>query len=207
MTKKEIILVGAGGHAKSCIEIIESIGEYSIVQVVGQEADLGTRILGHEVRYTDADLESLRKKHEFAFVGVGQIHNPEPRVRLFLHLSKLGFKLPSFVSKNATVSKFVIVGSGSIVMNGAILNSNCVIGENVILNSSSLIEHDVTVGNHCHIATRVTVNGGTKIGQATFLGSGTIVRNGIEIGDNSFVGMGIIVSKSLPANSIYKADL
>jgi sugar O-acyltransferase (sialic acid O-acetyltransferase NeuD family) len=207
MNAKEMILIGAGGHAKSCIEVIESIGEYSITQVVGQEVDLGSRILDHVVRHTDADLAALRKKYEFAFIGVGQIHNPEPRVRLFLRLTELGFKLPAIVSKNATVSKFAIIGNGSIVMNGAILNADCVIGENVILNSSSLIEHDVTVGDHCHIATRVTVNGGTKIGQATFLGSGTIVRNGIEIGDNSFVGMGSIVSKSLPANSIFKADL
>lgn len=206
MADKEMILVGAGGHAKSCIEIIESIGQYSIAKVVGQEADLGSRVLGHEVRHTDADLASLREKYEFAFIGVGQIYDPEPRVRLFLRLSELGFKLPAIVSKNATVSEFAIVGNGSIVMNGAILNANCIIGENVILNSSSLIEHDVTVGNHSHISTRVTVNGGTKIGQATFLGSGTIVRNGIEIGDNSFVGMGSIVSKSLPANSNYKAN-
>ena len=207
MTAKEIVLIGAGGHAKSCIEVIESTGEYSIAQVVGQETDLGLHILGHEVRHTDADLVNLKEKYDFALIGIGQIHNPETRIKLFSTLSEIGFKLPIIISKTATVSQFAQIGKGSIVMHGAILNADCVIGENVILNSSSLIEHDAKIGDHCHVATRVTVNGGTKIGKRTFLGSGTVVRNGIEIGDNSFVGMGSVVSKSLAANSVYKMDV
>ena len=64
MTAKEIVIIGAGGHAKSCIEVIESTGEYSIAQVVGQESDLGLHILGHEVRHTDADLVNLKEKYD-----------------------------------------------------------------------------------------------------------------------------------------------
>jgi sugar O-acyltransferase (sialic acid O-acetyltransferase NeuD family) len=207
MIAKEIILIGTGGHAKSCIEVIESTGEYSIAQVIGQEADLGSLVLGHEVRHTDADLVNLKDKYDFAFIGVGQIRNPDMRIKLFLTLSKIGFKLPTIISKTAIVSEFAQIGKGSIVMHGAILNADCVIGENVIINSASLIEHDANIGNHCHIATRVTVNGGAQIGERTFLGSGTVVRNGIDVGSNSFVGMGSVVSKSLPSKSVYKEDL
>ena len=207
MTAKEIVLIGAGGHAKSCIEVIESTGEFSIAQVVGQDADLGSHVLGHEVRFTDADLINLKESYDFAFLGVGQIHNPEMRIKLFLTLSEIGFKLPTIISKTAMVSEFAEIGKGSIVMHGAILNVDCVIGENVIINSASLIEHDANIGDHCHIATKVTVNGGAKIGRSTFLGSGTVVRDGVDIGENSFVGMGSIVSKSLPSNSFYKVDL
>jgi sugar O-acyltransferase (sialic acid O-acetyltransferase NeuD family) len=207
VTPKEIVLIGAGGHAKSCIEVIESTGEYSVAQIVGQETDLGLRILGHEVRYTDADLVNLKERYDFALIGIGQIRDPEIRIKLFLTLSEIGFKLPTIISKTATVSEFAQIGKGSIVMHGAILNADCVIGQNVIVNSSSLIEHDAKISDHCHVATSVTVNGGAKIGERTFLGSGTIVRNGIEIGDNSFVGMGSVVSKSLASNSFYKVDL
>ena len=207
MTSKDLILIGAGGHAKACIEIIESRGEYSIAHVVGQESEVGLNILGHTVRHTDSDLATLRGKYEFAFIAVGQIHSPELRMKLHARLAELGYQLPTILSKNAIISRFAEIASGSIIMNGAILNANCRIGKNVIINSGSLIEHDVLVGDHCHVSTRVTINGGTKIGQGTFLGSGTVIRNGIEIGENSFVGMGSVISRSLPSNSNHKESL
>ena len=206
MTSKQLVLIGAGGHAKACIEIIESIGEFSIAQIVGHESELGHKILGHTIKFIDADLVTLRQEYEFAFIGIGQIQNPEPRKRMFSKLTDLGFQVPTILSTKALVSKYADIGAGSIVMNATILNADCKIGENVILNSASLIEHDVVVGDYCHVSTRVTINGGSKIGQGTFLGSGTVVRNGIEIGENSFVEMGSVITRSLPSNFGYKEN-
>ena len=204
MTGRKLVLIGAGGHAKACIEIIESAGDYSVARVVGQESDLGNQILGHKISHTDNDLAELRTEYDFAFIAIGHVHSPEKRIDTHSRLVQLGFQFPTIISPKSTVSRYAEIGSGSIVMNGAILNADCKIGENVIINSASLIEHDVWVGNHCHVSTRVSINGGSKIGNGTFLGSGSVIRNGIEIGENSFVGMGSVITKSLPPNSIQK---
>jgi sugar O-acyltransferase (sialic acid O-acetyltransferase NeuD family) len=201
MSSKKILLIGAGGHAKACIEIIESAGEFSIAQIVGQSPEIGSSLLGHEIKHADADLALLREEYEYAFIGIGQIHNPGPRREMHSRLLNLGYQLPPIISKHAIVSSNAKIGDGSIVMNGAILNPECTVGANVIVNSVALLEHDVFVGDDCHISTRVTINGGSRIGKGTFLGSGTVIRNGIEIGENSFVGMGTTVTQSLPANS------
>jgi sugar O-acyltransferase (sialic acid O-acetyltransferase NeuD family) len=203
MSSKKIVLIGAGGHAKACIEIIESAGEYSIAQIVGQSPEIGSSVLGHVVKYTDADLALLREEYEYAFIGIGQMHNPEPRRGIHSKLLNLGYQIPTIISKYAIVSSNAKIGTGSIVMNGAILNADCTVGENVIVNSSALLEHDVFVGADCHVSTRVTVNGNSRIGQGTFLGSGTVIRNGILIGENSFVDMGSVITESLPPNSRY----
>ena len=47
-----------------------------------------------------------------------------------------------------------------------------------ILNSNAFIEHDAVIGDHCHISTGVLVNGGTKIGSESFVGSGAVLREG-----------------------------
>lgn len=206
MNSNKLLLIGAGGHARACIEIIESTTAYSIAHVIGQKSELNMEILGYKIRYSDSDLDNLRKEYEFAFIAIGQIKNPNLRMRIWSDLLKLGYSLPAIISPNAIVSKHTKIGSGTIVMNSAIINANCRIGENSILNSGSIIEHDVFIGNNCHVSTGVIVNGGVTIGSGCFLGSGTIVREGIEIGENSFVGMGSIISKSLPANSIHKAN-
>ena len=207
MKSKQLLVIGAGGHAKSCIDIIESKGDYSVAQVIGKESELGLSILGHTVSYSDSDLARLRSKYDYAFIAVGQIHSQAIRKKLRLALSELGYTFPTLVSKSAVVSRYSRLGSGSIVMNGAILNADCIIGENVILNSGSIIEHDVYIGDNCHVSTGVTINGGTRIGEGTFLGSGTIVRDGVEIGDNCFIGMGSIITKSIPSNTSEKAIL
>lgn len=200
-----MLLIGAGGHAKSCIEIIESSGEFSVAEVVGQDSEKGMSILGRTVQYSDSDLAYLRNRYEYAFIAIGQIHSPAIRIKLYSIISEMGFKLPTFVSQSAQVSRYTKIGTGSIVMNGVIVNPNCTIGENVIINSGSIIEHDVLIGDNCHVATRVTVNGNATIGDGSFLGSGSIVRNGIEIGSNCFIGMGSRITNSIPSNTIFKA--
>jgi sugar O-acyltransferase (sialic acid O-acetyltransferase NeuD family) len=205
MTTKQLVIIGAGGHAKSCIEIIETLDDFEIACVVGLESEVGQTVLGHKISDTDADLESLRDIFKFAFIAVGQLYDPGPRINLEKKLIQLGFKLPAFVSKNSLVSRTAKIGEGSIVMNGAIINSQAVIGRLVTVNSGALIEHDVSIGDHSHIATRAIVNGGVRVGKGTFIGSGAVIRNGIEIGENSFIGMGSLVTTSLSANSIIKA--
>jgi sugar O-acyltransferase (sialic acid O-acetyltransferase NeuD family) len=206
MKPKELLLIGAGGHAKSCIDIIESKGDYSIAQIIGQKSEIGLSILGRTVRYSDSDLVNLRNEYEYAFVAIGQIHSPSTRKEIYLLLSELGYTFPVVISKSAVVSRYARIGSGSIVMNGAILNADCTIGENVIINSGSIIEHDVSIGDNCHVSTGVTINGGSKIGEGTFLGSGTVVRDGIEIGSNSFIGMTSVITKNLPPDTILKTN-
>lgn len=206
MSTKKIVLIGAGGHAKACVEIIEMTGEYSVAEIVGQVPEFGLSIFGLEIKHSDADLALLRNKYDYAFIGIGQIHNPNPRKKMYSKLLNLGYQLPTIISKYAIVSSRAKIEDGSIVMNGAILNADCKVGKNSIINSAALIEHDVLVGDDCHISTRVTINGNCKIGPGTFLGSGTLIRNGIEIGENSFVGMGSVIAESLPPHSRYKMN-
>lgn len=54
-TKKNIILIGGGGHCKSCIEVIESTGKYNIVGVLDLPSELGKKILNYEVIGNDDD--------------------------------------------------------------------------------------------------------------------------------------------------------
>jgi sugar O-acyltransferase (sialic acid O-acetyltransferase NeuD family) len=206
MSSKKVVLIGAGGHAKACLEVIELTGEFSVAEIVGQVPEVGLSLFNREIRHTDADLALLRNKYDYAFIGIGQIHNPEPRMEMYSKLLNLGFQLPSIISKHAIVSNSAKVGAGSIIMSGAILNADCTVGKNVIVNSTTLIEHDVVVGDDCHVSTRVTINGSSRIGQGTFLGSGTVIRNGIEIGEKSFVEMGSVITESLPPHSRYRMN-
>ena len=206
MSKPGLLLIGAGGHAKSCIDVIEQENEFQIVGLVGSRNEVGTRVIGYEVLGTDDDLPELIKFATFALISVGQIGVNELRSNLFSKILNLGFIPPVVTSPLAYVSPHSVIGKGTVVMHHATINSGASIGNNCIINSQVLVEHDVVVEDHCHIATGAIINGGSSVGRSSFIGSACIVRESINIGTMCTIGMGVIVLHDVFANSQFMGD-
>jgi sugar O-acyltransferase (sialic acid O-acetyltransferase NeuD family) len=185
-----ILLAGAGGHARACIDVIESHGGFTVAGLVGTASEVGKQVLGYSVLGTDDDLAGPLAHYAHALVAVGHIRTPEPRMHLFALLQSLGFTLPAIVSPLAHVSRHATLGAGTIVMHGAIVNAGAVVGCNCIINSHSLVEHDAAIGDHCHIATAAVINGGVQVGAGSFIGSNAALREGVRVGERCTIGMG-----------------
>lgn len=190
MSLTTVLLIGAGGHARACIDVIEHECRFAVAGLIGLPHEVGTQILGYPVLGTDADLPALLRVHTHALVTVGQIKTPEPRIRLFKILEQSGCTLPVIVSPRAHVSSHAKLGVGTIVMHGAVVNAGAIVGRNCIVNSQSLVEHDSVIADHCHIATAAAINSGVQIGEGTFVGSNACLRQGTRIGDHCVIGMG-----------------
>jgi len=188
MNKKQIILIGGGGHCKSCIEVIESEGVFEIVGIIDSKDKIGDLVLGYRTIGCDADLPQLREKYDYALITVGQIKTSEVRTRLFHLLNQLQFKLPVITASSAVVSKHSKIQKGTIIMHQALVNAGATIGENCIINTKALIEHDCIIGNHSHISTNVTLNGNITVGNDCFIGSNACLSNGISVSDNAIIG-------------------
>ncbi len=201
MNKPPILLLGAGGHARACVDVIEQEGRFEVGGLIGTAAQVGERICGYSVLGTDVDVERLRRDFPHALVTVGQIKTPDLRIRLFNLLEGHGFSLPVVVSPRAYVSGHSLLAAGTIVMHGAIVNAGVVIGRNCILNSQSLVEHDSIIEDHCHIATAAAINSGVHVGAGTFIGSNACVREGTRIGERCVIGMGQRVLKHCDAHT------
>src|SRR5437016_3781656 len=127
-----ILLLGAGGHARACIDVIEQEGRFSVAGLLGLPAQLGTRVLGYRVLGTDADLPLLVREHRHALIAVGQIKTPEHRIRLYDLAQSHTYALPVIVSPHAHVSRHASLAAGTIVMHGAVVNAGAVVGHNCI---------------------------------------------------------------------------
>ena len=191
MKKPQILLVGAGGHCRACVDVIELAGMFEIAGIVDRPgAGPGAPVLGYPVLGTDEDLPELRKRYDFALVTVGQIKTPAVRMRLFERLKSVGFECPAIQSPRAYVSRHAQLGAGTIVMHDAVINAGATVGENCIINTKALIEHDAVIGAHCHISTGAVINGEVRIGAGTFFGSNAVSVQGIAIRAGSFVPAG-----------------
>jgi sugar O-acyltransferase (sialic acid O-acetyltransferase NeuD family) len=197
MSKPKLILIGAGGHAQSCIDVIEHQNCYDVAGLVGSSEELNSWVLGYQIFATDLELRSLSQQYPWALVTVGQIKTPQIRMRLYKDLVDLGFKLPTIVSPTAYVSPRASLGPGTIVMHGAVINAGAHIGRNCIINSCALIEHGVNIGDHTHISTGAILNGDSLIGSGSYVGSAAVIREGIKVGDGCLIGMGLSVRHNL----------
>lgn len=200
---RSIVLVGAGGHGISCLELIN--------QVLGCRSvgylDRGPTLEGidGEVPYLGDDdkVEELAAQGHSFVIGVGQVGNGAVRERIFRELAAKKADMPPMISSNAILAKFTTIGIGSAVFQEAIVNRGSTIGEGCIINSGALVEHGAQVGNWVHVATKACVNGDVKIGDRSMIGSCAVLRQGIEIAADVVVGMGSVVTKSLMEPGVY----
>lgn len=206
MRKNELVLIGAGGHSRSCIDVIEQEDKFRIGGLVGLSQEVGTTRHGYEVLTDDSALYELSRQFKYALIAVGQIHSPELRILLYKKSVAAGFELPSIIAPSAYVSPHAVIGVGTIVMHGAILNAGARVGNNCIINTRALLEHDSSVSDDCHISTGVILNGGSTIGAGSFVGSGSVIRESVVIGPNAIVGLGVTVRRSLIENSKYLGE-
>ena len=191
---KNVILLGGGGHATSCVDLLSYSKKYKIAGYVdlSENKKLNLKYLGK-----DCDLINLKKKFSFAVIGIGQIKSPLLRVNKYKLLKKYNFQLPNIFSNYSYISNNLIIGDGNTAFHHTIINSNCSIGNNNIINSKVLIEHDVQIGSNNHISTGVIVNGNSIIGDNNFIGSGTIINNNSKIGNNCIIASASVIKKNI----------
>ena len=200
----KILLIGAGGHARSCIDVLEEENQFEIAGLIEKGESISNESLGYPIIGTDDDLKVLRQQYKNALITVGQIKSPKIRIKLYKLLKELDFTLPVIVSSHAYVSKHAQIGEGSIIMHGVIINANAKIGNNCIINNRALIEHDAVIGDHCHIATGAIINGEVFVGNETFIGSGAVTKQCISIGNNCIVNAGIVLKRDVEPNQLIK---
>jgi len=194
-----ILIIGAGGHAKSSIDVIKQTGKYVIYGVIDNDPKLKS-ILDLKIIGNDDNLEEIRKSCTNAFIGIGQIKSPKARIEILEKLKKIDYKLPCIISPTSTISRYSDISEASIIFNNVIIGPNSSIGSNCIINNFSLIEHDCIIGNNVHVSTNVTINGNVSVGHETFIGSGSIIKQGVRIGSNCFIKMGSVITKDLLNN-------
>ncbi len=199
---KQLLLIGNGGHAASIVAVLPGTGWCAMGAVITPGAPCRRhkplKVIGFE-----KDLPQLVAQADGVLIAVGQIDNPQPRMRLYAQLKAMNAPLAIVVAANAAVAETAHLGEGTAVLQQTLVNAYTRIGVNCIINSQALIEHDAVVGDHCHISTGAKINGGAVIGSRAFVGSGAIVGHGMRVCEDVVIGAGAVVVKDITQPGVY----
>jgi UDP-perosamine 4-acetyltransferase len=190
-----VVVVGAGGHAKVIIELIQAQGCYRVVGLIDADPTPRT-VLGVQVIGADRDLVRLRGSGiNKAFVALGDNRR---RVAIGRDLAHVGFEMINAISRAAAISPSAQLGRGVAIMAGAVVNAATSIGDFAIVNTGALIDHDATIAEGAHIGPGCALAGNVRIGRLACLGVGTSATPGTRVGAGALVGAGACIVRDIP---------
>jgi sugar O-acyltransferase (sialic acid O-acetyltransferase NeuD family) len=200
MDKPALVVVGASGHAKVVIDIVEKEGRYSVAHLLDDNAALhGKSFFGYRVAgATPSILAGATGERPLALVAIG---DNGARLRIAGWLRGKGFELARAVHPQSQIGRGAVIGAGTVIMAGAVVNSDAAVGENVIVNTGATVDHDCVVADGVHLAPGVHLCGGVRVGAGAFIGAGTVVIPGIRVGGNAVVGAGSTLLEDVPENA------
>lgn len=201
--KKKLILIGGGGHCKSCIDVIEQEDKYIIEGILDLPENIGKKVLNYPIIGSDDEIEKYHEKGYTFFITVGQISSSDLRSKIYNKLKVLNAKIATIISPIAYVSKYATIGEGTIIMHQALINAEAEVGNNVIINSKALIEHEAVIGDYCHISTDAKINGQVVVKESCFVGSGATIANNVTLTNNVIIPAGTAVYKNVEKSGIY----
>ena len=182
--QKKFGIIGAGGHAKVVIEIIEEMGE-TIISVTDHKRSFN-EFLGYPVLNDQpaADLDIL--------IAVG---NNAARKKIASE-STGNFGLA--IHPKACISSRCFIGKGTVVMAGSTINSGSVTGNHCIINTNASIDHDCTLADFVHISPGASIAGNVSVGEGTHVGIGSSIIQGVTIGKWVTIGAGAVIISDVP---------
>lgn len=200
MSNKPIIVIGAGGHAKVCIDLLkccdlEILGFVTLDASV--ESILGVRYLGDDEVVLSYDPQDILLVN-----GVGYMPRRTWRYDLYHKFRSRGYHFEKLVHPSAIVASDVELEEGSQIMAGTIIQSSTQVGENSIVNTKASVDHDGVIGAHCHIAPGATLSGSVVLKDHVFVGAGATIIQNIELVAGAIIAAGTTVRKDITNESV-----
>jgi sugar O-acyltransferase (sialic acid O-acetyltransferase NeuD family) len=185
---KPTIVFGASGHGKVIVELLEINAMTDIT--IWDDADLP------DVWDYPVEKPSLQKLGSDTGMVIAIGNNSTRKAVAAKYQDKVDFVSP--VHPTAAISRRVIIGKGTVVMAGVVINTDTRIGEHCIINTSASIDHDCQLDDFVHISPNATLCGDVTVGEGTHIGAGSVIIQGIRIGKWSTIGAGAVVIRDIP---------
>lgn len=196
--KKNLLILGAGGHGKVVADIALRMNRWQHIGFIDDneciETDMTLEVIGRP-----SDVLTYMDKADFV-VAIG---NNTIRENIQEKLESIGASIATLIHPSAIIGKDVSIGKGTVVMAGAVINCSTKIGKGCIINTSCSLDHDNLIEDYVHISPGSNLAGTVKVGRSSWIGIGSVISNNITICNSCIVGAGSVVIRCINESGTY----
>ena len=198
---KKIVIIGASGHAKVIIDIIEKRNEYQIIGLIDSYKEANQKLMGYTILGKEDLIPKLMEKQNIigGVIAIGDNWSRHT-VRDVIKTMAPKFKFLPAIHPNAILCNNLKIEPGVVIMAGAIVNSESKIEEFCILNTNSSLGHDSIMGSFSSLAPNSTIGGHVTIGEFSAVSIGATIVQDIKIGMHTIIGASSLVLKDIGNN-------
>lgn len=191
---RRLIIIGAGGHGKVVADAAWKMGYRNIAFI--DDRAVGECMLFPILGTTDM-LESLDDGRTDFVIAVG-----DNKIRRKIAQSH-AVHWVSIVHPSAQIGLMNIIGKGTVILAGVVINSFSHIGAHCIINTGAIVEHDNEIEDYVHISPRAVLGGTVRVGECTHVGIGATVKNNTKICSDCVIGAGAVVVRNITESGTY----
>lgn len=196
---KQVVIIGAGGHAKVIADIIKKSGDI-VYGFLDDNKEVGEQIIAqYKVLGKIEECVHLQEKNKQLYFVIA-IGNNYIRRSIY---EKYKLNYYTAIHPTAILGMQVEIGEGTVVMAKACINSHTTVGKNCIVNTGAIVEHDNVIQDYVHISPNATLCGTVKVGKFTHIGAGTVIKNNVSVMQDCVIGAGAVVVKNIEKKGTY----
>lgn len=201
---KKIVLAGNAVTAEILYSYLQRDNRYEVMGLTVDDDFLeqgslnGCRTVGlSEVK------EKFSPDTHRVIMAVGYSDLNRTRENMFKRLKTLGYGIEAYVHPDARVYTDQLIGEGSVVLPGAVIEPHAWLGTNCMVWSNVTLAHHSFVDNNCWVAAGAVISGQAKVLRNTFLGVGCTVVNAITVEEFNIIGAGALISRDTKPQSVH----
>lgn len=196
---ENILIIGASGHAKVIVDIIERQNRYKIFGFLDTYKRKGDSLFEYPILGSEEDLNTIVEKNNITgcLVAIGDNCTRKKMSNKIIALNP-GLNFINAIHPHAIIGKNVELGKGIVIMPGVIINSDSKIGNFCILNTNSSLGHDGVMKDYSSISSGVSTGGNLLLNEGSAISIGATIIENIIIGRDSIIGAGALVTRNIP---------
>lgn len=186
----KLLIVGAGGHGRCCLDIARSMNIYDEICSL-DDGHVNEIVNDCKVVGTIDEMTSYYIEYEHIFIAVG---NNELRKKLINQAKSIGYTMDRLISPLSYVSPYATVKEGTVIFPYAVIEANAYIGKGCIITSNTTVNHDAYINDYCLIYSNSVIRPNTNIGSMTRINSHSIISFGTALKENSDIKEGSVIT-------------
>jgi sugar O-acyltransferase (sialic acid O-acetyltransferase NeuD family) len=201
MTRR-LLVVGAGAQARYVVETVRHLRDRQVMGLIDtfENRDVWGRVIdGVRVLGGAGELAGIAPAEDLDVVLA--IADAAKKEGLATDLASRGHRFVSVVHPAAILASDVVIGAGSIVNAGAIVERGTRLGAHVVVHAGCVIEHDNVVEDFVNLGPGVVTAGRVRIEHGATVFTGARLIPGTVIGRRAIVGAGAVVIDAVEAGA------